>query len=140
MAKKLRKGGHVMKGSPTRALPKGAVIQVVDNSGAKKIKIIAVKGHVTTKARMPAARVGDMIWCSVRKGDVKLKGTVQRAVVVRTKKEYRRANGWHIQFESNGVVLVNQDGTPKGTIIKGPVAREAIEYFPEIGKIAKNVV
>ncbi|PIN66511.1 MAG: 50S ribosomal protein L14 [Candidatus Huberarchaeum crystalense] len=140
MAKKARKGGHIMKGFPSRSLPKNSFVKVVDNSGAKEIKIIAVKGHVTTKKRMPAARVGDMVWGSITAGDVKIKGTVLNGVVVRAKKEYRRANGWHVQFESNGIILINADGTPKGTIIKGPVAREAIEFFPEIGKIAKSVV
>ncbi len=140
MAKKARKGGHLMRGFPTRALPKDSYIKVVDNSGAKEIKIIAVKGHITVKKMMPAARVGDMIWGSITVGDVKIKGTVLNGVVVRTKKEYRRANGWHVQFESNGIILINEDGTPKGTIIKGPVAREAIEFFPEIGKIVKSVV
>ncbi|MEM5819670.1 MAG: uL14 family ribosomal protein, partial [Candidatus Aenigmatarchaeota archaeon] len=73
-------------------------------------------------------------------GDTKIKHEVVLAVVVRQKKEYRRANGMRIKFEDNAVVLVNERGEPRGTRIKGPIAKEVVERFSAIGKIASMVV
>jgi large subunit ribosomal protein L14 len=100
-----------------------SVVDVADNSGAKKLKCIKVLGG--SKRRY--ASVGDVIVCSVREaapnGKVK-KGDVTRAVVVRTAKELRRADGTYIRFDDNSAVLVNPQGEPVGTRIFGPVARE----------------
>jgi large subunit ribosomal protein L14 len=65
---------------------------------------------------------------------------VEKAVVVRTKKEYRRADGLRVKFEDNAVVLVDDAGIPKATEIKGPVAKEAVERFPKIAAIAPIIV
>ena len=100
-----------------------SVIDVADNSGAKKLKCIKVLGG--SKRRY--ASVGDLVVCSVREaapnGKVK-KGDVMRAVIVRTAKELRRADGTYIRFDDNSAVLVNPEGEPIGTRIFGPVARE----------------
>ena len=100
-----------------------SVLDVADNSGAKKLKTIKVLGG--SKRRY--ASVGDIVVVSVREalpnGKVK-KGDIHRAVIVRTKKEIRRADGTYIRFDVNSAVLVNKDGEPIGTRIFGPVARE----------------
>ena len=100
-----------------------SVLDVADNSGAKKLKCIKVLGG--SKRRY--ASVGDLVVCSVREvapnGKVK-KGEVMRAVIVRTAKELRRADGTYIRFDDNSAVLVNPQGEPIGTRIFGPVARE----------------
>lgn len=100
-----------------------SVLDVADNSGAKKLRTIKVLGG--SKRRY--ASVGDIVVVSVREalpnGKVK-KGDIHRAVIVRTKKEIRRADGTYIRFDVNSAVLVTKDGEPIGTRIFGPVARE----------------
>ena len=98
-------------------------LKVADNTGAKELKCIRVLGG--TKRRY--AGVGDVIICSVRKaapgGSVK-KGDVVKAVIVRTVKPVRRADGTYVRFDENAAVLIREDKTPVGTRIFGPVARE----------------
>lgn len=99
------------------------VLEVADNSGAKKVQCIKVLGG--SKRRY--ARVGDVITVSVKvaipRGKVK-KGEVARAVVVRTRKETTRDDGSYIRFDTNAAVLINKAGEPIGTRIFGPVTRE----------------
>ena len=124
-----------------RALPHGCRVGVCDNSGAKILKIVAVKGAKTVKNRFPAAGVGDMVLASVVSGKPDIRKQVVFAVIVRQKKEYRRADGMRIKFEDNSaVVLKDEKGNPKGTIFKGAIAKEAIRRWPLIGKVAKIVV
>lgn len=98
-------------------------LRVADNSGARKVACIKVLGG--SKRRY--AGVGDVIVCAVKEaipnGTVK-KGDVVRAVVVRTKKEYRRPDGSYIKFDENAAVIIDNQGNPRGTRIFGPVARE----------------
>jgi len=98
-------------------------LDVADNSGARRVQCIKVLGGSKRKT----ASVGDTIVVSVKeaipRGRVK-KGDVQRAVIVRTKKEIRRADGTAIRFDSNAAVLINTAGEPIGTRIFGPVTRE----------------
>ncbi len=100
-----------------------SVLNVADNSGARKVKCIKVIGG--SKRRY--AGLGDVIICSVKEaapnGNIK-KGDVVRAVIVRTKKESRRKDGSYIRFDQNSVVLIDANGAPRGTRIFGPVARE----------------
>jgi len=100
-----------------------SILDVADNSGAKKVHCIKVLGG--SKRRY--ASVGDVIVVSIREavpnGKVK-KGDVARAVVVRTTKELRRKDGTYIRFDTNSAVLINTQGEPIGTRIFGPVARE----------------
>jgi len=99
------------------------ILEVADNSGAKKVMCIRVIGGSTRRY----ATVGDIIIVSVKEAvpdsNIK-KGSVARAVVVRTKKEVRRTDGTYIRFDQNAAVLVNKDNEPVGTRIFGPVARE----------------
>ena len=98
-------------------------LQVADNTGAKKVMCIKVLGG--SKRRY--ARVGDVIVCTVKeaapKGVVKKK-SVQKAVVVRTKKDIKRPDGSILRFDENAVIIINNEGQPKGTRVFGPVARE----------------
>ena len=113
---------------------------VADNSGAKQVLCIRVLGG--TKRRY--ASIGDKIVVSVKdampSGNVK-KGQVSQAVVVRTKKEIRRADGSYIRFDDNAVVLLNTGGEMRGTRIFGPVARELREkQFMKIVSLAPEVL
>ena len=99
------------------------MLNVADNSGARKVKCIKVLGG----SRRRYAGVGDVIICAVQEafpnGSIK-KGAVVRCVVVRTKKEVRRKDGSYIRFDDNAAVLIDASGAPTGTRVFGPVARE----------------
>jgi large subunit ribosomal protein L14 len=115
-------------------------LAVADNSGAKEVLCIRVLGG---SGRL-YARIGDKIVVSVKSavpgGGVK-KGQVSRAVVVRTKKEYRRKDGSYIRFDENAAVLLNDADEPRGTRIFGPVARELRErQFMRIVSLAPEVL
>lgn len=131
-----------IKRNGTRGLPVGARIQVVDNSGAKIIKIISVKGYKTVKRQLDCAGVGDLVTANVVKGKPDIKHTVVQAVIVRQKKGYKRPDGTTIEFESNGAALIKtlKTGTPTGTIIKGPVGSEVGQRFPAVARLASIVV
>ena len=125
----------------TRSLPVQAFVTSCDNSGAKVLKIIAVKGHKTVKGRYPAAGVGDLVFCSVKKGKLEIRKTVVPAVIVRQKKEFRRAVGTRVKYEDNAaVVLKDLKGNPKGTIFKGPISKEAAARWPAVAKVAKMIL
>jgi len=121
-------------------LPVGARLKCADNTGAKELEIIAVKRYGGIRRRLPMAGVGNLVVCSVKKGRQDLRKQVVLAVVIRQKKPYTRFNGSKISFEDNAAVIVNDDGLPKGTEIKTPVAREAAERWTKIGSIASIVV
>ena len=124
-----------------KSLPVGARIPTCDNSGAKVVQLVSVKGHKTVRKRIAAAGIGDLIKASVIKGDPEIRKQLVDAVVVRQKKEYRRPDGTRVKFEDNAVVLLKDDkGTPKGTIFKGAIAKEACERWPGIAKIASIIV
>ncbi len=123
-----------------RGLPYGANIRVIDNSGAKVVEIIAVIGYKPSRSRYPQATIGDMVVASVKKGNPEMRKKVVRAIIVQMKQKFKRPSGLTVHFEENAVVVVDEDGNPKGTEIKGPVAREAVERWPGVGKIASMVV
>ena len=125
----------------TRSLPVGAEIPTADNSGAKVIKIFSVYRVKTVKNRYPAAGVGDLIVASVIKGTPELRGKIVYGTIIRQRKEYLRKDGTRISFEDNAaVVFKDKSGLPKGTLIKGPVAKEACERWPDVAKLAKIIV
>ena len=114
-------------------------LSVADNSGAKEVLCIRVLGG--TKRRY--ASIGDKIVCTVKSampsGEVK-KGIVTKAVIVRTKKEVRRADGSYIRFDDNAVVLLNNVDEMRGTRIFGPVARELRDNYMKIVSLAPEVL
>jgi len=116
------------------------ILDVADNSGAKRISVIKVLGGSAKRY----GRIGDVIVANVKEaiseGSVK-KGDVVRAVVVRTAKELRRPDGSYIKFDRNAAVLINEQNNPVGTRIFGPVARELREkQFMKIMSLAPEVV
>ncbi|MEK6847867.1 MAG: 50S ribosomal protein L14 [Nanoarchaeota archaeon] len=124
----------------TPGLNLGAVLVAADNSGAKLVRLVSVKRGKGTMGRQGNARVADMVKVSVRKGLPDMRGKVFDAVIVRQRKPYRRLNGERIAFEDNAVaILKDEKGNPQGTQIKGPVAREVMERWPSVAKIAAIV-
>ncbi|MCY3965969.1 MAG: 50S ribosomal protein L14 [Acidobacteria bacterium] len=118
----------------------GTVLDVADNSGAKRIACIQLRGGSTGQYGV----LGDVITASVKEavpeGTVK-KGQVVRAVIVRTRKERRRRDGSYIRFDNNAAVLINEAREPIGTRVFGPVARELRERrFMRIVSLAPEVI
>ncbi len=117
-----------------------SVLNVADNSGAKKAMCIKVLGG----SRKKVARVGDVITVAIKdalpNAPIK-KGNVERAVVVRTKKEYRRSDGTYIRFDDNACVIIDPQKNPKGKRVFGPVARELREKdYMKIISLAPEVL
>jgi large subunit ribosomal protein L23e len=101
-----------------------------DNSGARNLYIISVKGWGARLNRLPAAGVGDMVMATVKKGKPELRKKVMPAVVVRQSKPWRRSDGVYLYFEDNAGVIVNAKGEMKGSAVMGPVGKEAAELWP----------
>lgn len=124
----------------TRGLNIGSLVEACDNSGARIVRIVSVKRGKTKKGRQGYAKIADWVKVSVRKGDPKMKGQVFDAIVVRQKKSWRRNTGERVCFSDNAVALLKDEkGNPKGTQIKGPIAREVQERWKEVAKIASIV-
>ena len=117
-----------------------SIMNVADNTGAKSVKVIRIMGGSHVKS----GGIGDVIVASVRAatpGGVVKKGEVVKCVIVRTTKSQRRADGTHIRFDDNAVVIIDKDGNPKGTRIFGPVARELREGgYMKIVSLAPEVL
>ena len=104
-------------------IQKQSMLDVADNSGAKRLMVI----NVTGSTRKRFARIGDIVKVTVKKaipGATVKKSEVLDAVIVRTRKEVRRVDGSYIRFSDNAAVIINKDGNPVGTRIFGPIARE----------------
>ena len=117
-----------------------SLMKVADNTGAKELMCIRVLGGTARRY----ANIGDIVVCAVKKatpGGVVKKGDVVKAVVVRSKKGLKRADGSYIKFDENAAVVIKDDKTPKGTRIFGPVARELREGdFLKILSLAPEVL
>jgi len=124
----------------TRVLPIGARLHCTDNTGAREVEIVSVKGYKGVRRRLATAGVGDMIIVSVKHGTIEMRKEIMTAVVVRQKKEYRRADGLRVKFEDNAAVIISPEGTLKGSEIRGPVAKEAAERWPSVGSAASTIV
>ena len=125
----------------TAGLNLGSMVLSSDNSGARIVRITGVKHGKTKHGRQQSVKIGDWVKVSVRAGDPEMKGKVFDAVVIRQRKPYRRYTGERIAFTDNAVVLLKDEkGNPKGTQIKGPVAREIAERWTSVAKIAKFVL
>ncbi len=124
----------------TAGLNLGAYLVAADNSGAKIVKLVGVKKGKGRKGRQMSAKMADWVKVSVRKGIPDMKGKVFDAVIVRQKKPFRRLTGERIAFEDNAVaILKDEKGNPKGTQIKGPIAKEVMERWPTVAKLASVV-
>jgi len=123
-----------------RALCTGSRLVCVDNTGARQVEIVSVDLYHGVRRRQPKLGLGDVATVTVKKGTPDMRKTLVKAVVIRQKKEIRRVSGLRLSFEDNAMVVVNERGEPKGTEIKGPVAREVAERFPKIGSMATIIV
>jgi len=139
MAKRGRGGVTGQKLRMSSGLNVGAVMNCCDNSGAKSLYVIAVKGIGAALNRLPAAGPGDMFMGTVKKGKPELRKKVMPMVVVRQRKMWRRVDGVFVHFEDNAGVIVNAKGEMKGSAITGPVAKECAELYPKISAAAPSI-
>jgi len=122
-----------------KGITTGTILACDDNSGAKTVQVFSVIGAKARLRRMPSAGVGDVVIVSVKKGKPEMVKKKERALIVRQRKEFRRGKQ-RVRFEDNACVLIDDQGLPKGTEIKGCVAREIAERFPKVVAIAAAVV
>ena len=132
---------HALTARITKGLNTGAYLESCDNSGAKVLKFIAVKGGHTKKGRQPSAGIGDLILASVKKGKPDMRKEVVLAVVVRQRMPFRRPDGTRVFFADNAAVVVKDEkGNPKGTLIKGAIAKEIAGRWPAVAKLGSIIV
>jgi len=124
----------------TCGLQVASVMNCADNSGAKNLYIMAVKGWGARLNRLPKAAPGDFVLATVKKGKPELRKKVHLACIIRQRKQWRRSDGVMIYFEDNAGVIVNTKGEMKGSQILGPVAKECAELWPKISAAAPTVV
>ncbi len=118
----------------------GSIITCDDNSGAKVLKVIGKEGYRGRKNRRATIGVGDILIASVIKGNVRMRKKKVRCLLIRQRKEYRRANGMRVKFEDNAAIVVTDKNEPQSSEIKGVIAKEVAERFPKVATIAKNVM
>ncbi|KAB1219334.1 60S ribosomal protein L23 [Morella rubra] len=134
-------------------LPVAATVNCADNTGAKNLYIISVKGIKGRLNRLPSACVGDMVMATVKKGKPDLRKKVLPAVIVRQRKPWRRKDGVFMYFEdvsqllvsdrignNNAGVIVNPKGEMKGSAITGPIGKECADLWPRIASAANAIV
>ncbi len=129
-----------MQATIPRALSTGSRVVCADNTGARLVEIVSVDRFHGVRRRHPGLGVGDMATVSVKKGTPDMRRKLEKAVVIRQRREIRRPSGIRLSFEDNAMVLVNERGEPKGTEIKGPVPRELAQRFPKIASMATMIV
>lgn len=131
---------RAIKAKVPRSVHTATRLNVADNTGARLVELIAVLKYRGRKNRMPKAGIGDIFIGSVKKGTPEMRKQIVRCVIIRQKKEYRRPSGLRVSFADNACVLVDENNDPKGTEIKGPVAREVAERFAKISSTATTIV
>ena len=140
MSKRGRGGAAGNKYKMTCGLPTGAVLNCADNSGAKTLYIVAVKGIGACLNRLPACSVGDMCMASCKKGKPELRKKMHPIVIVRQRKAWRRKSGLFLYFEDNAGVIVNNKGEMKGSAVTGPVGKECADLWPKIASAAGSIL
>ncbi|WP_132059707.1 50S ribosomal protein L14 [Halorussus amylolyticus] len=131
---------EALKADVTQGLSKGSLLTCADNTGARELKLISVSGYSGTKNRHPKAGIGDKVTVSVTKGTPEMRRQVLEAVIVRQRKSIRRPDGTRVKFEDNAAVVIDDVEEPRGTEIKGPIAREVAERFGSIASTATMIV
>ena len=124
----------------TQGLEKGSIVTCADNTGARELKVISVAGYSGTLNRHPKAGLGDKVTVSVTKGTPEMRRQILEAVIVRQRKAIRRPDGTRVKFEDNAAVIIDDVGEPRGTEIKGPIAREVAERFGSVASTATMIV
>ena len=118
----------------------GSMVNCADNTGARRLKIIQMIGYKGRRRRLPSVGIGDLVMVSCREGTPEMRRQLFNAVIVRQRRPYQRQDGSRIQFEDNAAVILTPEGTLRGSDIKGPVAKEAVERWMRIGNLARMVV
>ena len=136
----IAKGSIGQKIRLSRGLPCGAVVKCADNTGARMLRVIQVKGYKGRLRRVPAASIGDMIITSVRRGTPEMRNKIFPAVVVRQRRPFRRSDNTWIQFEDNAAVIMTPEGEMRGSEVRGPVAKEAAEKWPRIASASSIII
>jgi large subunit ribosomal protein L14 len=131
---------EAMKADVTQGLEKGSLVTCADNTGARELKVVSIAGYSGTLNRHPKAGLGDLVTVSVTKGTPEMRRQVLEAVIVRQRKPIRRPDGTRVKFEDNAAVIVDENRDPRGTEIKGPIAREVAERFGSIASTATMIV
>ncbi|MBW2965382.1 50S ribosomal protein L14 [Candidatus Woesearchaeota archaeon] len=132
---------HAVKAKITKGLQLGSIVPTCDNSGANIVKIVSIKKTKSSKKRAPSCGVGDLVMVAVKKGKPEMRKQVVFAVIVRQRSEFRRPDGMRVRFEDNAAVVLKDDkGNPKGTIFKGPIAKEAAGRWPGVSKVASIIL
>lgn len=139
-AKRAKLGAASPRRRRVAGIINGSRLVVADNSGAKEVMVVGVIEVRTRLRRVPFATVGDMVVVTVKKGKPDIVGQIFRAIIIRQKKPFKRPDGTWIVFEDNACVLVTPEGQPKGKEIRGPVAKEAVERWPQIANLVSIVV
>ncbi|EMA53135.1 50S ribosomal protein L14 [Halococcus thailandensis] len=124
----------------TQGLEKGSLVTCADNTGARELKVVSVAGYSGVKSRHPKAGLGDKVTVSVTKGTPEMRRQILEAVVIRQRKPIRRPDGTRVTFEDNAAVVVDDNEDPRGTELRGPVAREVAERFGSIASAATMIV
>jgi large subunit ribosomal protein L14 len=135
-----RKSGATFRPNISAGLPSEAEMVCADNTGAKVLQMVMLLGFKGRARRIPTAAVGDIVVASVKRGNPQMRKQIVRAVVIRQHMPFRRPDGVRVQFEDNAAVIVTPEGELKGTEVRGPVAKEAVERFPKLGSLASIVV
>ena len=123
-----------------RSVNTGTRLICADNTGARVVQVISVFGYHGVRRRQPKLGLADIATVSVKKGTPDMRRKLVRAVVIRQRKEIRRPSGLRLGFDDNAVVVVDEKNEPRGTEIKGPVAREVAIRYPRIGSMATIIV
>ena len=131
---------EALKADVTQGLEKGSLINCADNTGARQLKVISTMGYSGTVNRHPKAGLGDKITVSVTKGTPEMRRQVLEAVIVRQRKPIRRPDGTRVKFEDNAAVIIDENEEPRGTELKGPIAREVAERFGSVASTATMIV
>ena len=131
---------RAIKADITSGLTKGSRLVCADNTGAQELKLISVDGYSGRLNRQPKAGLGDRVTVSVTKGTPEMRRQVLKAVIIRQRQPIRRPDGMRVTFEDNAAVIVDDMDDPRGTEIKGPIAREVAERFGAIASTATMIV
>lgn len=123
----------------TRGVQTESRLRVIDNSGAKEVKVIGVRGVPGRLNKIPSAAPGDIVVCSVKKGKPDLRKKIVFCVFVRQKKIWKRKDGCNICFEDNACCLIDNKGELRGTQISGSIPREVADAYPKIASQAYSI-
>lgn len=140
MSTKKKTSGGSQIDRVTRGLPIGANLIAADNSGARILNLVAVKGAKMRVRQIPAAKVGDICICSVVKGNAKIRRQIVHAIIIRQRQRFKRSDGTSVSFYDNAAVIVNENGDLKATEIRGAIAKECAERWPRLSSAATMII